>query len=245
MKKNKKWLWIFVQPLIFVAVLWLIYAADVFFNLNLYKYSLVPRNLTQWWGIFTFPLIHGSVEHVAGNTWSLFVLLAGVRYFFPKIFTKVFLLSYILPGILTWFIARPSYHLGASGMVYALVAFLFVSGVLRFNRYLMAMSLLVVFLYGQLFWGMFPIEEGISWEGHVGGAVAGIIIAILYRKIEPTSLVKEKEYFVDEHPDEEDPLIGDLWKDPKDRKPQEPPTIPQQFFRYIIKKKEDNHDHED
>lgn len=232
MRNSKKIWWVFVQPFLFVGLLWLIFAFDEYFNLNLYQYSLLPRDYSQWYGVFTFPLIHGGVDHIAGNTWSIFVLLAGVRYFFPKIFGQVFWSSFLIPGMITFFIARPSFHLGASGMVYALVAFLFFSGVIRLNRYLLALSMLMVFLYGNSVWYIFPIEEGISWEGHLSGAIVGLALAIYYRKAEPTVYVKEKDYFKDES-DEEDPIIGDLWKPPSERKPKETSSSP---FIYIYRK---------
>ena len=210
--QKKQSYWVFVQPLLFVLLLWVVYGVDQLFDLRLYRYALEPRTASGLLGIFTFPLLHGSIEHIAGNSISVLTLLTGVRYFFPQLFTRVFLWSYVLPGVLTWIIARPSYHLGASGMIYALSAFLFVSGIIRSNRYLLALSLLVVFLYGSSFWYMFPIEDGISWEGHLSGAITGLLLGILYRKEKPTVYVKEKTYFEDESDDDEDPLIGDLWK---------------------------------
>jgi membrane associated rhomboid family serine protease len=182
MSDNKKLWWVFVQPFLFVALLWAIFGLDLYLDLNLYQYSLLPRDFSQWFGVFTFPLIHGGIDHIAGNTWSIFILLAAVRYFFPQIFGKVFWASFLLPGVITFFIARPSFHLGASGMVYSLVAFLFFSGVIRLNRYLLALSMLMVFLYGNSVWYIFPIEEGISWEGHLSGGIIGLALAIVFRK---------------------------------------------------------------
>lgn len=233
MKENKKIWWVFVQPFLFVALLWLIFGLDEYFDLNLYQYSLLPRDFSQWFGVFTFPLIHGGVDHIAGNTWSIFILLAGVRYFFPQVFGKVFWVSFIVPGVITFFIARPSFHLGASGMVYSLVAFLFFSGVIRLNRYLLALSLLMVFLYGNSVWYIFPIEDGISFEGHLSGAIVGFTLAVLFRKTEPTIYIKEKEYFKDDT-EEDDPLIGDLWKPEEERKQDE--INQQSRFIYIYKK---------
>jgi membrane associated rhomboid family serine protease len=233
MSDNKKLWWVFVQPFLFVALLWAIFGLDLYLDLNLYQYSLLPRDISQWFGVFTFPLIHGGIDHIAGNTWSIFILLAAVRYFFPQIFGKVFWASFLLPGVITFFIARPSFHLGASGMVYSLVAFLFFSGVIRLNRYLLALSMLMVFLYGNSVWYIFPIEEGISWEGHLSGGIIGLALAIVFRKSEPTVYVKEKEYFKEET-SEDDPIIGDLWKPPSERKPAE--EKPQSPFVYVVKK---------
>lgn len=233
MNDIKKLRWVFVQPFLFVALLWVVFGLDSYLDLNLYQYSLLPRDYNQWYGVFTFPLIHGDFDHIAGNAWSIFALLVGVRYFFPQLFGKVFWASFTLPGIIIFFIARPSFHLGASGMVYALVAFLFFSGVLRLNRYLLALSMLMVFLYGNSVWYIFPIEDGISWEGHLSGGIVGLALAIIFRKTEPTTYIKEKEYFR-EDTGEEDPVIGDLWKPSSERENKEENT--QAPFVYIIKK---------
>lgn len=216
-------IWSFAIPILFVLLLWVIFALDLMFQLHLNRFSLQPRNFEALYGIFTFPLLHGDLSHIFGNTISVLALLIGVRYYFPTIFSNVFVLSYILPGIITWFIGRPHFHLGASGMIFALFTFLFISGIIRSNRYLLAISLLVVFLYGGQLWYMFPIEEGISWEGHLSGSITGVIMSFIFRNVKPTERIKEKEYFVNE---EDNPLIGDLWKmDDSFQNEQEKPTI--------------------
>ena len=237
--KRKISLWFFVQPLIFTALLWLIFGIDHLLGLDLTRYSLEPRNVKALYGILTFPLLHGSLEHIASNTISIFVLLTAVRYFFPALFTKVFIVSFLIPGVLTWIIGRPSLHLGASGMIYALAAFLFVSGVVRSNRYLLALSLLVVFLYGNMVWYVFPIEDGISWEGHLSGAVTGFILGVFFKDKEPTHLIKEKEYFTE---DEENPLIGDLWKGQENTLNNSGSSANEPRIIYHIKKKKDIED---
>lgn len=180
-------------PAIFIVLLWSVFGFETLFQLDFSRFAIEPRTKSGLLGILLFPLLHGDVAHLAGNTVSLFVLLVTVRYIFPQLFFRVFVLSYFIPGVLTWLIGRPSYHLGASGMIYALVVFVFISGVIRVNRYLLALSLLVVFLYGSMFWGIFPLEDGISWEGHLGGAITGFLMAIWYRKELPIQEVIETE----------------------------------------------------
>jgi len=189
---NQKYRFLII-PAGFVLLLWLIFGFDYMFNLDLARFAVEPRTLQGLVGVLFFPLLLGSLEHIVANCTSVFVLLVATRYIFPSIFLRVFAISYLLPGLLTWIIGRPALHLGASGMIYALVVFLFISGVIRVNRYLLAISLLVVFVYGSLFWGLFPIEQSISWEGHLSGAFTGFVLGIVYRKVAPAAEVQEKE----------------------------------------------------
>jgi membrane associated rhomboid family serine protease len=113
------------------------------------------------------------------------VLLLALGYFYQPIAFKILLIGWIGTGILTWFVARPSFHIGASGIVYMLVSFIFFSGIFRKHYRLIAVSLAVIFLYGSLAWYLFPIEEGISFEGHSAGFITGILLAIVYRNQGP------------------------------------------------------------
>jgi len=92
---------------------------------------------------------------------------------------------FIVSGVLLWIIGGTGNHIGASGIVYGLASFLFWSGVIRRNLLLMRISLVVVFLYGGMIWWMLPIKEGVSWEGHLSGALVGLILAIFYRNSGP------------------------------------------------------------
>lgn len=200
-----------VLPLSFIGILWGIYFLNYLFNLDLNQYGLIPRRVDHLYGMITFPFLHGSLEHLWSNSVALFVCLVSLRYFFPSLFFRVGIYSLIIPGIITFIIARSAVHIGASGMVYSLVSFLFFSGILRSNRYLLGLSLFMVFLYGSMFWGMFPIEEKVSWEGHLSGGLTGLVLSLLFRKmpfnndlIEPLP-PEEKEA-------DEDSIIGSQWK---------------------------------
>ena len=97
----------------------------------------------------------------------------------------MFVYGALITGLLTWVIARKSYHIGASGIIYLLFSFIFFSGVFLKNYRLIAVSLVVIFLYGSMVWYLLPVEERISWEGHLSGFVTGILFAYIFRKIGP------------------------------------------------------------
>lgn len=172
-----------VLPGLAVLVLWCVYATDMVYGLDLYRYGIFPRTVHGLLGILLSPFIHGDVEHLLNNSIPLFVLGWALMHFFPQVALRVTLGSWLVSGVWVWLSARGSYHIGASGVVYGLAAFLFVSGLLRQQRTLMGLSLLVVFLYGGMLWGVFPIVPRISWESHFWGAAAGLAMAFLYRSI--------------------------------------------------------------
>lgn len=172
-------------PGILVVLLWIIFLLDVTLDLNLFYWGLYPRKVSGLWGILFSPWIHGSLKHIIANTFPLLALSTGLFYFYRDLAFRVLLISYLITGILVWFFARPSYHIGASGIIYALAGFLFLSGVLRKHIGLMAISLIIVFQYGSLVWGIFPLEEKVSWEGHLMGLVSGFFLAVFYRKEGP------------------------------------------------------------
>lgn len=212
LQKPTKPIWsYFILPVLILVVLFGVHGVGVLFNLHLSRYGLIPRNWDHWYGVFTFFFLHSSWEHLFNNAAALLVLLTLTRYFFPTAFVKITLTSVFVPAFLVFAFAREAVHIGASGAVYSLASFLLVSGVLRANKYTLSMSLLVVFLYGGLWWGMFPVEEHISFEGHTSGAVVGVLTAFLLRNEPLTPLLKENETVKptgDDIPD----IIGDAWK---------------------------------
>lgn len=170
-----------VFPMIFIIVIWLIFILDLSLDLDLFYWGLYPRKLSGLWGILFSPLLHGSLKHIIANTIPIFVLSTGLFYFYRDLAFRVLVMSYLATGILVWCFGRPSYHIGASGLIYSLAGFLFFSGVLRRHVGLMAISLIIVFQYGSLVWGIFPLEEKVSWEGHLMGLISGVMLAIFYR----------------------------------------------------------------
>ena len=156
-------------------------------GLDLIYYGVYPRKVSGLIGILTSSLIHGNenLHHIIDNSIPLFFLSLAVFYFYNKVAYRVFFLIYFCTGIAVWFFARSAYHIGASGLIYGLASFLFFSGVIRQNINLLAISLLVVFLYGSMVWGIFPYDINVSWEAHFFGAVTGLILSFRYRKEGP------------------------------------------------------------
>ena len=135
------------------------------------------------------PLIHSKheIEHIVNNSFPIAVLLSALIYYYRAVALRVFMLSWLMTGIGVWLFATNSfsYHIGMSGVIYAMAGFLFTSGVIRKYLPLQGISLFVVFVYGSMIWGIFPIEPHISWEGHLAGLLSGVFLAIVYRKQGP------------------------------------------------------------
>jgi membrane associated rhomboid family serine protease len=151
------------------------------------------------------PYVHGDVNHLLANSGPFLILGTALFYFYRDISMRVLIGIWLLSGIWVWFGGRDSWHIGASGVIYGLSSFLFFSGVIRKNTQLAALALIVAFLYGSMIWGIFPDffpKENISWEGHLGGFIAGIILAVYYRKAGPQP--KKYSWDLEEEDDETD-----------------------------------------
>ncbi len=172
-------------PLYFVLFLWIVFWFEAKFGYNFNRFGVYPRTFSGLRGIFFSPFIHSDVKHLYHNSIPLFVLMFSLLYFYRTISFKVFVYGALMTGLLTWVIARKSYHIGASGIIYLLFSFIFFSGVFRRNYRLIAVSLVVIFLYGSMVWYLLPVEERISWEGHLSGFVTGILFAYIFRKTGP------------------------------------------------------------
>lgn len=179
-EKKRFYLSLFI-PFIFVLLLWLIHLTSYLFDLDFSHLGVYPLHVKGIPGIFLSPLIHGNFEHLISNSLPLLVLGTMLFYFYPTSALKVFVLIYFVTGIWVWFGARPAFHIGSSGIVYGMASFIFTCGALLSNIRLMAVSLLVVFLYGSLIWGVFPIDWRISWESHLSGFVLGVVLAFIYK----------------------------------------------------------------
>jgi membrane associated rhomboid family serine protease len=165
-----------------VVLLWGILLVDTMFNLHLNRFGLRPGSLQGLLGVVTAPLLHGGAGHLFNNSIPLLVALTASLYLYPNAALRVVPLVWLGSGLLGWFIGRHSLHIGASGLLYGLLAFVFVSGVLRRDMRSVAVSLLVWFLYGTMIWGILPIRPNMSWELHLSGGAIGILLAWLYRK---------------------------------------------------------------
>jgi membrane associated rhomboid family serine protease len=164
--------------------------------------GMLPRDLHGLIGIITSPLIHADYSHLIANSTSFIVLATALFFFYRKVAFRIFILNYFMSGILLWLCGREAYHIGASGIIYGLAAFLLFSGILMRDMRLLTISLIVVFLYGSMIWGLFPIDPQISWDGHLMGALSGTILALLFYKQGPP--VKTIEPEPEDEDDEED-----------------------------------------
>lgn len=235
-------------PLLLVFAIWFVYWLEIKFGWNFNELGVYPRTLSGLKGVFLSPFIHADTSHLFNNSIPLLVLSISLFYFYRKVALKVLLIGGFFSGFFTWLIARNSFHIGASGIVYLLFSFVFFSGIIKKHYRLVAMSLITIFLYGSMIWYVLPIKEGMSWEGHLSGFIAGLVLAIIYRK---QGMVKEKFVFTktefDDMFDEEGnyippPVEEELQESSEELKTDLPNDIdgvpPKINYKYIYKEKE-------
>jgi membrane associated rhomboid family serine protease len=171
-----------IIPALMVLSIWVVFYLDISFNLHLNEHGIYPRTLIGMQGILFSPFLHGDLNHIANNTLPLFILTTALIYFYRDLSLKVLVYGVLLSGFITWVIGRESYHIGASGLIYVLVSFIFFKGMMTKYYRLMALSFAVVLLYGGMVWYVFPeIDNTISWEGHLGGLIAGFVFATRFK----------------------------------------------------------------
>jgi membrane associated rhomboid family serine protease len=183
--ERKKLMKASIYALMGSLLLFFVYMIAYLAKIDLTRYGIYPRHLEGLRGILFSPFIHDGFSHLWSNIVPFFVLATFLFYFFPRTAIKIILIIWFFSGFWTWISAREAYHIGASNIVYGLWGFLFFSGFIRKNKQLMGISLLVAFLYGGIIWGIFPVRQRMSWEGHLWGLVAGITMAFYFRKSGP------------------------------------------------------------
>lgn len=192
-------------PFFFALLLWTVYWFELRFGYDFTALGVLPRTVSGLRGIVFSPFIHGSTQHLYNNTFPVLVLLAALFYFYARISWKVVVYGILFSGLFTWIFAREAYHIGASGLIYVLASFIFFKGV--FTRYyrLVALSLIVVFLYGSLLWYVFPIDDTISWEGHLSGFITGLLLAVIFKQ----ELPEKRKYAWEEdtYNEDNDPFL--------------------------------------
>lgn len=192
-------------PLLFVLSIWIIFWFEIRFGYDFNNWGVFPRQLEGLRGILFSPFIHANLKHLFSNTIPLLVLSMSLFYFYRSISWRVLLIGFLITGLLTWIIGRPANHIGASGIIYMLTGFLFFKGIFSQHYRLIALSLIVVFLYGGMIWYVTPIDPKISWEGHLSGLVTGFFLSLFFK-----SSVAKKPKYEWEKPDyneEEDPFM--------------------------------------
>jgi len=219
-----------VFPMLFALAMWAVFYFDNHYLLNLNNWGIGPRSLAGLSGIIASPLLHGNLSHIVSNTFPVLILGTLLFYYYPEISLKVFFISYLGGNTLTWLLARGgSVHIGASGIIYALAGFLFFSGILRRNKTLFGVSLLITFLYGTIVWGVLPVEflqaihytsapSNVSWEGHLFGFIMGVSLAFAYRKVG----LQEPVYSWQKENDDDADVSDPYWMVDEENKTEEP-----------------------
>lgn len=184
--EKRKLLLSMLIPFIVVSFMWLNLAAEKLLDIDLHILGIFPGRPSSLTGIFTSPFVHSGVRHLFNNSIPLLILGTALFYFYSQVAFRVLIWTTFVTGLAVWLTGRPSWHIGASGIVYGLASFLFLSGIIRRHIPLMALSLLVAFIYGEMVWGVFPgFRMDISWESHMFGAAAGAVLAVLFRSEGP------------------------------------------------------------
>lgn len=217
-EEEKKMVRSMVVPFMLVLIMWVIKLIEVIGGYDFSFLGIYPQKWKGLLGIITTPFIHSGFSHLIANSVPMIVLGSALFYFYRDIAFRILIMIWIFTGFWVWIGARESYHIGASGIVYGLAAFILVSGIIRRHTGLMAIALVVVFLYGSLIWGIFPEffpKERISWESHLFGLIAGISLAFYYRKEGPQRKVYDWEMEEDQdegNEDEDENDDGAYWK---------------------------------
>lgn len=230
-----------LYPALFVLLIWFVFSFEVRFGYRFNTYGIYPQSLKGLRGIIFSPFIHSGIKHLYSNTIPLFVLSSALFYFYRPLAWRVVFLGILLSGIITWIIGRPSYHIGASGFIYVLFSFNFFKGLFAKHYRLIALSLLVIFLYGSMFVYALPLDEKTSWEGHTAGLITGLLFAILFRK----EVAKPKKYVweQDDYDEEQDEFLQHFDANGNfiERKEEEPIESSESArdFNYIYKENKD------
>lgn len=183
-KDYKEFIRSILLPLFLIAVLWGIKLIEVISGIRLYFLGIYPREWSGFLGIFTSPFIHSTWGHLASNSIPLIVLLSIMTIFYKKAFFQTLVMVILGEGIMVWLFARPSYHIGASGIVYGLIAFVFWTGIFKKNTKSIVLALIVLVLYAGSVESIFPdVEKNISWESHLFGAMVGMVTAFFLRSV--------------------------------------------------------------
>lgn len=173
---------VWIVPTFLLILIWSVFYFEDVLNLDLSVLGILPRTISGLKGVVLSPFLHGNLSHITNNSLPLFILTTALIYFYRDVSLKVLFYGVLLSGLITWLIGRQSYHIGASGLIYVLVSFIFFKGLMTKYYRLMALSFAVVVMYGGMIWYVFPdIDKTISWEGHLAGLISGFVFAIRFK----------------------------------------------------------------
>jgi membrane associated rhomboid family serine protease len=170
-----------------VAIMWAVEIIDqgIFrtaFRSTLDVYGIIPRNPTGLRGVLFAPFLHGGFVHLLGNTFPFLILGWLIMLRETSDFFVVSVVAALVSGIGTWLFGSPGVHIGASGVIFGYLGYLLLRGYFERSAIAIALSLGVGTLFGSLLWGVLPMQNGISWEGHLFGFLGGAIAARLLAK---------------------------------------------------------------
>lgn len=181
-------------PAFCILILWFIHITQFLFDWNLGYLGVYPREIFGIKGVLTAPFIHADWGHLVSNSIPFFIVSTMIMYFYRSIAIKSMVIIYLLTGLAVWILAKQVFHIGASGVVYGLVAFIFGSGIFRRNLKSIILALIVTLLYSGMVVGFLP-KEGISWESHLYGALVGIFVSFFYKgELEEDEIQKENPW---------------------------------------------------
>lgn len=171
MARDLKWI------AVFVAVIWLVFILDHVLFLPLESFGMRPRSIKGLAGIVTLPFLHANLSHILSNTVPLVILLCLLAGSRANSIDIIVFIS-VIAGVLLWIFGRDAIHIGASVLVFGLIGFLVCAGFFEQKLLSALIAIGVAVVYGStLFYGVLPTQRGVSWEGHLFGAVAGGAIA--------------------------------------------------------------------
>lgn len=182
------------NPLYILLIMWVLKTLEIFAGVSFAQWGIYPRYSSGLWGIITGPFIHGSVGHLINNSIPFFVTGVIIFYFYRKVAYAAIPMIWLLTGFLVWLFGKSAFHIGASGVVYGMVSFIFWAGIFNRDRRSIVLALIILFLYSGMFYGVLPNQPNVSWESHLLGGIVGILTAYLFKqKPEPPQDWEEEE----------------------------------------------------
>jgi len=171
-----------IVPSRMVFLMWAVFSAEMFLQIDLSIFGIYPRVPLGLIGVLTSPLLHGNVVHLSSNTLPLLFLGTTLYFFYPRIAARVFYQCYLVTGLLVWLFARATFHIGASGVIYGLASFLVFYGFFSKDFKSLVISVVIMFFYWSLIYGILPTQPGVSWESHLIGGIVGFMSAMYFGK---------------------------------------------------------------
>lgn len=190
--------WILVWLIILGAVF---FAQDHLFTTQFF--AIKPQKIEGLIGILTAPLLHGSVEHLAGNAFSLLILGLIAGSFYPRASLRALPIVWLGSGFGTWFVSLGGNHIGASGVTVGIMFFLIAQGIKRRDRTSTTALLIALFMFGGMVFSVLPQEQGVSWEYHFSGAVFGLITGFLFSNLDAKAPVRLYSWDIEDAIDHE------------------------------------------